>query len=244
MPKSYVPLDHILFLILALVSPVADYVWLYPRLIRQTKAGVPGARQRAYTAGILMQWALTLCVSAQWVHLQRPWSALWLGETTMSRLAAGLGLAAAVIGLLFLQRRTVLTRPEQLDKVRHQLAAASPLLPHTPGEHTGFMLLSITAGICEEFLFRGFVLWYVRVSTGLLLAAMISTILFGAAHLYLSRRDALRAGIVGALMAVMVIATRSLLPAMILHAAVDLNSGNLAFHSFVASDRSPVNTAQ
>ena len=231
MPTSYVLLDHLLFLVLAVVSPAADYFWLYPRLIRQTRAGVPGARRRAYTTSILMQWMLTLCVSVLWVQRRRPWSALWLGETSASRLAAGLALAAAFIGVLLLQRRTVLAHPEHLDKVRHQLAAASALLPHTPEEHTWFMLLSITAGICEEFLFRGFVLWYVRVSTGLLLAAAFSTILFGTAHLYLSRRDALRAGIVGAIMAAIVIATRCLLPAMVLHAAVDINSGDLAFHA-------------
>ena len=51
-----------------------------------------------------------------------------------------------------------------------QIGAARPLLPHTPGELRGFNLLSITAGICEEVLYRSYIWWYVAVWTGPLLA--------------------------------------------------------------------------
>lgn len=230
----HVTLDHVLFVVLVFVAPLVDYFWTYPRLVRASAAGVPGARPRAYRAGILTQWGLTACLFALWAERGRPWAALGLALGSPLRLGIGLAVAAAVIGLLVIQRRAIFARPELLEVVLRQVGSARPLLPHTAGEQRGFRLLSITAGICEEVLFRGFVLWYVCVWTGPALAVAISSVLFGAAHLYLDGRSALRAGIVGAVMAVLVLASGSLWPAMILHAAIDLNSGDLAFRALGA----------
>ena len=224
-------LDHLLFVFIVLVSPLIDYYWFYPRLRRETEAGVPGARSRAYTKGMLGQWGLTVVVLVLWASRGRPWPGLGLGAGSPLRLGLGFGLAAVVLGLLMMQRRALFARPERFEIVRRQVGTAVPLLPHTAGERQGFALLAITAGICEEVLFRGYVFWYVAVWTGPLLAAVISTVLFGAAHLYLDRRSAVKAGIAGAIMTALVFATGSLWPAMLLHAAIDLNSGDLAFRA-------------
>lgn len=226
-----VPLDHVFFVVLALVSPLIDYFWLYPRLTRATAAGVPGARPRFYLAGALTQWGLTAGALALWASRGRPWAALGLGSGSPLRLGLGLALAAVVIGLLAAQRRALFARPERFELVLRQVGSAVPLLPHTVDERRGFTRLAITAGICEEVLYRGYVLWYAAVWTGPVAAVVISSILFGAAHLYLDGRSAIRAGIVGAVMAGLVLLSGSLWPAMILHAAVDINSGDLAFHA-------------
>jgi CAAX protease family protein len=227
----HVTLDHALFVIIALVSPLIDLYWVYPRLRRATETGVPGARQRFYLGGALTQWGLTSGVLALWAWRGRPWAAMGLGAGSPLRLGLGFAFVAVVIGLLALQRRALFARPERFDLVLRQVGSAVPLLPHTAGERQGFTLLAITAGICEEVLYRGYVLWYVAVWTGPFIAAAISSVLFGVAHLYLDGRSAVRAGIVGALMAVLVLATGSLWPAMLLHAAIDMNSGDLAFRA-------------
>lgn len=115
--------------------------------------------------------------------------------------------------------------------VTRRLVAAVPLLPHTHGELLGFRAIAVTAGICEELLFRGYVIWYVGVWTGPIPAVVISSIAFGAAHLYLNRDHAIRAGMLGLVLATLVLATGSLWPAMIIHAALDLYSGELSFHA-------------
>ena len=73
--------------------------------------------------------------------------------------------------------------------------------------------------------------WYLAVWTGPWAAAAVSSVLFGAGHLYLDRKAAVRAGIVGAVMAGIVLGCGSLWPAMIIHAAIDINSGSLTFHA-------------
>jgi membrane protease YdiL (CAAX protease family) len=226
-----VTLDHVFFFLMIAVSPLVDLFWLYPWLRRASAAGVPGVRSRAYFWAILGQWVGTACVLALWVGHARPWIALRLGAGSPLGLGIGLALVTACVVLLGLQRRAIFAKPERLDIVLRQIGNAGPLLPRTPGELGGFMLLSITAGICEELLYRGYVIWYLNAWTGLAGAVVISSILFGAGHLYLDRRSALKAGIVGAVMAGIVILSGSLWPAMILHAAIDMNSGSLTFRA-------------
>jgi uncharacterized protein len=228
---SHAALDHVLFVLIALVSPVVDKVWLYPWLTRATEAGVPGVRPRAYLVGILGQWVPVGVVLALWASRARPWTVLGFGLGTPLRLGIGLALAGAIVVLLRLQHRALMARPEKLALVLRQVGSARPLLPHTPGELRGFKLLSITAGVCEELMYRGYIWWYLAVWTGPWAAAAISSVLFGAGHLYLDRKAAVRAGIVGAVMAGIVLGCGSLWPAMLIHAAIDINSGSLVFHA-------------
>ncbi len=225
------PLDHVLFVTITLVSPLLDWLWLYPLLRRATAAGVQGARNRAYLVNMVTTWGLTAGVLALWADRGRPWAGLRLGLGTPLQSAAGLVLAAAYLGLALAQRRALLAQPDRLARVFARFGAIEPLLPHTSGERGGFALVSVTAGVCEEILFRGFVMWYVSVWTGPVLAVLISSILFGFAHLYLSPRDALRTGVAGLLFGLVVLAAGSLWPAILIHAAADLISGDLGYRS-------------
>ena len=231
MPEPHAPLDHLLFAVIAVISPVVDRLWVYPRLKRATEAGAPGARSRFYLAGMLTQWMLTACVLALWVAQGRAWSGLWMGPSSAKGAAIGLGIVVAVLGLLLVQRRAFLGLANRLDVLRRQVGPAMSLLPHTRPELSGFRALAVTAGICEEVLFRGYVFWYLAMwlSTGW--SIVVSSILFGFAHVYLDRRSAVRAGIVGAVMALVVWLTGALWWAMILHAAIDLNSGDISFRA-------------
>ena len=67
--------------------------------------------------------------------------------------------------------------PEQsLDE---QLRAVEPILPKGAAELRWFTALSLTAGICEEILFRGYLIWYLDSYIGLVGAVILSSIAFG-----------------------------------------------------------------
>jgi len=228
---SHVALDHALFVVIALVTPLVDWLWLYPRLKRALAAGVPGARSRFYLEGGLWSWGLTLCVLTLWASRGRPWAGLGLGLGTPLRLGIGLALAILYLVLMGRQRRALLARPDRLARLYRGMGAAQPLLPHTPGERKGFALVAITAGVCEEVLFRGFVMWYVGVWTGPVLAVVISSLLFGFAHQYLGVTHVLRTAIVGVIFALIVLAAGSLWPVILIHAAMDLVAGDLGYRA-------------
>jgi membrane protease YdiL (CAAX protease family) len=121
-------------------------------------------------------------------------------------------------------------------------------VPRTTGEYRGMIVVALTAGICEEFLFRGFVTWYFLEfwpgsRIGLVLAVTISAILFGFAHIYFGVRQVWVGAVVGAFFAAVVLAAGSLLPAMIMHAAMDLNSFDLGHRALRKTDEAGDNPA-
>jgi membrane protease YdiL (CAAX protease family) len=100
------------------------------------------------------------------------------------------------------------------------------MLPRTRREMTAFSGVSLMAGFAEEYLLRGFCLGVLALWTGSMwLAAAVTTLSFGLAHLYQGPRGAARATVLGAVLAIPVVVTGSLAPSMIAHAATDLVSG-------------------
>jgi membrane protease YdiL (CAAX protease family) len=106
-----------------------------------------------------------------------------------------------------------------------QLRPVAALLPRTPTERRWFALLAVTAGICEELLYRGFGLAALRwaapdIRTPALV--IITGAAFGLAHLYQGRLGVALTGALGAYLAWITIATGSLVPVILLHALLDL----------------------
>jgi uncharacterized protein len=236
MTGSHGLLDHILLVMIALVWPVAEWRWYYPRSVLAIAAGIPGARACLYRNSVVPQWVFTACIISLWAFRARPWALLMLGPSTPLRLGIALASASLSIAVLPLQRRTLLARPNWPELVRRTLAYAEPLVPRTTGEYRGMIVVALTAGVCEEFLFRGFVTWYFlafwpSTRIGLVLAVTISAIIFGFAHIYVGVRHVWVSAIVGLLFAVVVLAGGSLVPTMIMHAAMDLNSFDLGFRA-------------
>jgi len=229
MQTSFLVWDHLLML--ALAGAVLAWCWRFPHLVRADAAGTPGGRLRYYPVEIGPLWALTACVLALWVAERRPWGALLLGGSAPWRLALGWALAGGYVWLTFWQRRKVLTRPERLARIVNALGGVRPILPRTRGERNGFAALAITAGLCEELLFRGFVLWYATVWTGPVGGFLISSMLFGIMHVYLGVEQVPRAAIVGIYFYVIAMTAGSLLPAMVCHAITDLVSGDLGYRA-------------
>jgi membrane protease YdiL (CAAX protease family) len=99
------------------------------------------------------------------------------------------------------------------------------LLPRTTRERRWYTAVAVTAGVCEEVLYRGVVL---VVATLLLPAVPLWALalgvaaVFGAAHLYQGPAGVAATTTLGAVLGLIVVTTGSLLPAMALHALVDL----------------------
>jgi membrane protease YdiL (CAAX protease family) len=96
-------------------------------------------------------------------------------------------------------------------------------------EVANFWFVAITAGICEEILYRGFLFSFLRAWSGIVAALVISSIVFGWAHLYQGYRLLPRTALVGLFLAVVVVLAKSLWPAILIHAAIDCSSGELGF---------------
>ncbi len=115
--------------------------------------------------------------------------------------------------------------PELRKKTTLAFESLSFMLPQSWLERWTFALVCITAGVCEEYLFRGFVVDYFRrapYDLPLAAAALASVILFGAGHMYQGVKGALSTVVMGFLFVILVLGFQSLWPAIVLHAMIDL----------------------
>jgi hypothetical protein len=220
--------DHAVFVLLLLL-PLVEWKWSWPRYLGRLAADPENARRDYYRRLMASEWIPTVVLLAAWVIMHRPWSALRLTDASPLLLGLGFGYVVALVGLLVVQRRALLSRPDRRARVRKALSYAKPLLPHSPAERRLFWAVSATAGVCEELFFRGFLTWYFLAWMGPVAAVLLASALFGAGHVYMGIAQVPKTAMIGLIFAVVVSLTGSLWPAILLHAAVDWNSGELAF---------------
>ncbi|MFF0312424.1 CPBP family intramembrane glutamic endopeptidase [Streptosporangium sp. NPDC004379] len=139
-------------------------------------------------------------------------------ETTAGMLV-GLTIASAVVVLVTV-RMTRAGRP-----VPGQ-AAFRAMLPRTPAERRGAVALSVSAGICEEIVYRGLLIALGTSVLGLPLpvAAGLALAVFVAGHLYQGWRGMAMVAVAGLGLTLLYLNTGSLLLPIVLHAVADIRS--------------------
>lgn len=221
-------IDHLFFALLLLI-PLVEWKWSWPRYLARLARDAENARFAYYRNLIAGEWIPTICLLAFWAFRNRPWSALRLAADSPLPLGLGLAYVLVLIALLVWQRRALLARPDRRARVRKALKHGEPLLPHTARERRIFWVVSATAGFCEEIFYRGFLTWYLSVWMGPVAAVIVASLIFGAGHVYLGVAQVPKTAFIGLILAIVVSLTGSLWPAMLLHAAVDWNSGEMGF---------------
>lgn len=182
-----------------------------------------------YWQTIARGWVVTAVLVAYWHWMGRPF--VWLGLDWPIGISGWLGFGFDVliaIGFAFNATRLRRMLSGNLEKARRALQQIK-ITPRTKAELALFMFVAVTAGVWEELLYRGFLIWFLTPSIGLIGAAIVSSIIFGLAHAYQGWRGMVVTTAVGLALAVMYLATRSLWWLMVAHALVDINGGVVAF---------------
>ena len=217
--------DHIFIFLLVLVYPVYS-TWSYQREVRKIESGKPANRLSLYRSTAIVEWLALAVLFIAWHLLERPFSDLGFVTPGGAGFYVGIALLAVVCGVLIRQWSTV----EQLgDEERHkQIEALGKLvhfLPHSKRELNAIYGVSLTAGIVEEIVYRGFVLWYLALVMPLWAAVILSSIAFGVAHSYQGPAGAVKCGFVGLAFAGFYLLTGSIWLPMIGHFLFDALQG-------------------
>jgi membrane protease YdiL (CAAX protease family) len=93
-------------------------------------------------------------------------------------------------------------------------------------ERAGFVAVALTAGVCEEILYRGFLIYALgRVLPSPWVALVPAALIFGIAHAYQGPRGVAGTGLLGVFLGLLYLLSGSLWPGIGLHASVDLVNG-------------------
>ncbi len=222
-------------LLLALVVPLLG-ITEFRVLHAWLRSGRQSARVRFYFWVMGVEWVMALGLLLWWLGLDGGPSALGVMEG-LGRLGliprmgsyqiyvVALGLLATWV--LFPQMNRVLEDDDDLRQVRDSMKGLWALAPRNHDEQRVFLWLSITAGVCEELLYRGFLQHVLTGVLGVWPALVLTSLIFGLGHVYQGAGGILKTGGVGLVFGLLALFSGSLYTGMILHAAVDLTSGRM-----------------
>jgi uncharacterized protein len=210
---------HTLFLLLALsVVAVIGYFSVH----RQAAAHQPH-RLFFYLTTIAWEWILVAYI---YVGLRRRGKSIRNIAGRSWKSASDLFIDIAIAFGFWIAALFVLSLVAHAVGSNGMSQAARMLAPQGPFESLLWIALAVTAGICEETIFRGylqrqFVAWARSAPIGVLLSAA----LFGAGHIYQGAKATAVIGVYGLMFGILAEVRQNLRPGIITHAWHDAITG-------------------
>jgi membrane protease YdiL (CAAX protease family) len=194
--------------------------------VDQTRAMGTMNRMTMYERTILSEWLmLALVILGVWLHgspLRTVLGERWNSARLVVR-DIGIAIAFWIGSTLILSIFGAHAHGASSDR------AVQFLLPQGGLEMSAWIVLSITAGICEEAIFRGyFQRQFMALTKSIPIGILLSAVAFGAAHSYQGLGGAVRIGLQGGLLGILANWRRSVRPGMMAHAWSDIFAGALA----------------
>lgn len=198
----------------------------------------PGARRSFYRRLLVLEWGLTVLALVIWLSspgidaaaVGLRWPEQWPGPITGAVVVVVVVLV--LISTRALRGGALLEAPDAPRRRPGEGRHAEPpehatlaVLPRTAAERRLFTVVGVTAGVCEEWLYRGFFLAVVAAVAGGLpdeALVVVAGVAFGLAHAYQGWAGVLTTGLLGGVLAALYLSTGSLLLPVLLHAAIDL----------------------
>jgi uncharacterized protein len=228
-------IDHILVIVFGLVLPFFS--------------GIRGSeqlgniyfdektRRKFFISNSLLLWFLTGIVMLVWYLYGRPFSLMGFRNIEpgwVSWVLTFVMIAAYTADILY-----SIFSPEELQKTQEQWESSVPFLPENYRELPAYTFMCITAGVCEEILFRGFMVTYFidPMHNGFpWIAAIFPAILFSLAHFYQGYKAMFKIFLLSMLFALIFIFSKSLIIVVIIHFLVDFIGGIAAIRMKKKSD--------
>ena len=210
--------------------------------VRALRHGLPGSTRLAvYKRGVLTLWmaAAAACAAAypaaacpagqgwQLFLARPPVVAAWVSDHCLL-----VGTAVLAICVFFLvatvQGLACARDAARRRRIAPAFARLRFMLPVSRQERRWWVLLSVSAGIGEELLYRGFLLhfllgeWPSGFQPGVPQALLSSALAFALAHLYQGWRGMLSATAMGLVFGLLAVGTGSLVLPIVLHIVIDL----------------------
>lgn len=213
----------LIFFVLVVILPWRGRMKM-KKLLAQLQVGTM-ERLTLYASTIAFQWAMVAAVA--WRAWMYGYTASQLGLTMPDRMRLFVvaivgGVTIAAFQWLNLHRVGKIP----IEKRGPLVAIAQLIFPHSTVELFTYFALAITAGLCEEFLYRGFTMAVLaHIGFPVWTVVLLSSVMFGLAHLYQGRGGLVGTLLIGIVFGMARIAYDSLVPVIFWHSALDMVAG-------------------
>lgn len=218
--------QHLLVLFLAVGMPL----WDWYEISRLRASTEPRKKIRYYRKIVIALWiCAVIAVSTTGLNIaftfhKAPGEIGWLDAGSRGTRVVE-GITAGIMLVILLPAALALRSEKIRAKAGRAAKKLAFLLPSTREERGWWWLVCITAGVCEEVVYRGFLLhymhvvpWHINLNWALVLAALI----FGVGHLYQGVGGAIQTAVIGFVLGCLFLITGSLLVPIVLHVVLDL----------------------
>ncbi|HEU4792684.1 MAG TPA: CPBP family intramembrane glutamic endopeptidase, partial [Nitrolancea sp.] len=213
-------LEHVLVVAMLVAFPVWDHFeW---RHLKTTTD--PWAKVHCYWRILAVEWIVVGLL----LLIRGPQQLFFLGDVgtlpwELSRstvLSMAIGALASIVVVAVVGRLSPAVRARQAK----QTAPLMPLLPRTRNERLLFVAVCLTAGICEEVIYRGFLIQYLidlPIGLSFTTALLFSSLLYGLAHLGEGPVGMVRASLFGGFLGLLFLSPGILYFSIMIHTSVN-----------------------
>ena len=212
-----------LFIFAAVIYFVASDI----QLMKKGLNSIP--KRKIYQSILVSDWSLVCILIVLWWTLDFQFKHLFyfegVKETSIfmenRELVVGL-IVGVIVGIVIVP---FFMKSKKSNKMDASLEQIDFMLPKTVKQRITFFFIALTAGVCEEIIFRGAVTYFfMNLPFGLPLwmIGITGAIIFGIAHWYQGISGILSTGFLGFILFIVFIQTGSLLVPIIIHFIIDV----------------------
>ncbi|MCJ8007055.1 CPBP family intramembrane glutamic endopeptidase [Lederbergia wuyishanensis] len=231
-------MDIIIWLVITflfLYEPIYGY-FDYQKFKERVRRN-PNERTKYYKKVMVGLWIPTLVILGLVIFGPLTWHDIGLRGITLDTDPLGTWVTYIVIGIAILYTLLLIyyfVGSKVSKKIQQEIIKATKrdlekskfadIMPVTKEDKKVWTFVSWTAGITEEIIYRGFLIFaipHLFPSLSIWAVLIISSIIFGLAHTYQGFSNVVRTSIVGLFFAVLYMCLHSIIPVMLLHFFID-----------------------
>ncbi len=188
-----------------------------------------------YFGNSLFLWGLALLALFVWWINDRSWASLGL-VWPPPRWDTISCIVAAIFGVLYIADSVFdLSANDKREEIKKDLSDSLGFLPVNWREYAQYSVLALSAGICEEIVFRGYFIRYLQLFFGendytYTLAILVAALIFALVHLYQGWEAVAKVAGMAVMFGFIFIRVESLFGLMLIHAGIDLVGGAVAWY--------------
>ncbi len=227
--------DHIIFIIVGILMPLLSYSSSKMDLSEIEMS--PEIKRSMYYSNSLFLWFSAIIVLTVWIFSSRSLAALGFQFPMADNLSIWGSLALLFIVLYSADTLYNVIPNQQRMKTLKRWKKNTPFLPANNREFRWFLSVAFSAGICEEIVYRGFLInYFMELFSGLpnthMIAVTLPAFIFGFAHIYQGHKAVLKVFLMALLFGFIFLYSGSILLLIILHILVDIIGGQISVHLF------------